>query len=238
MSEKLAGQVAIVTGAAHGMGEATAKTFAAEGATVCLLDIQSDAVEKVAIDIREAGGTATTGIADVRDATAIAMAVRSFEQEVGPADIVVNSAGLGIYKEFLELTEQDWDTTFDVNVKGTFLVCKAIVPGMVERGHGLVINVASLAALILGFNRGSCYSASKYAVRAFSSYLFRELRPKGIKVCCLCPGSTDSHFRGQPTGNPNFMVPQDVADTALYVATQRDRVNVAEVAFGMIGEGW
>ena len=89
-----------------------------------------------------------------------------------------------------------------------------------------------------GFNRGSCYGASKYAVRGFSSYLARELRPKGIVVCCLCPGTTDSHFRGQPTGNPDWMRPQDVASAALYVATQRERVAVHEIAVSMINEGW
>ena len=172
------------------------------------------------------------------DLAGLKQAVTLLEAVLGPADILVNCAGLGIYKMFTDLSEEDWDTTFDVNVKGTFLTCKAVVPGMIERGKGLVINIASLAALILGFDRGSCYSASKYAVRGFSSYLFRELRPKGITVCCLCPGTTDSHFRGQPTGNPNWMQPQDVASAALFVATQRERISVAEVAFGMITEGW
>ncbi|MBM3187177.1 MAG: SDR family oxidoreductase [Chloroflexi bacterium] len=238
MANALEGQVAIVTGAAHGMGEAIAKTFSSEGAAVGLLDRDGEALLKVVEAIRGAGGRATGQAVDVRDLAGLQKAVAAIESELGPTDILVNSAGLGIYRMFEELTEEDWDTTFDVNVKGTFLTCKAVVPGMTAREKGLVINIASLAALILGFNRGSCYSASKYAVRGFSSYLFRELRPKGIKVCCLCPGTTDSHFRGQPTGNPNWMVPQDVANAALYVATQRERVAVAEVAFGMINEGW
>lgn len=238
MGDALKGQVAIVTGAAHGMGRAIAKTYAGQGATVGLLDRETEALQKVVRDIQADGGRVLGQVVDVRDYAGIQEAVRAIEGDFGPTDILVNSAGLGIYKMFEELTESDWDTTFDVNVKGTFLVCKAVVPGMVERQHGLVINIASLAALILGFDRGSCYSASKYAVRGFSSYLFRELRPKGVKVCCLCPGTTDSHFRGHPTGNPNWMAPQDVANAALYVAAQRDRVAVAEVAFGMITEGW
>jgi len=238
MSNALKGQIAIITGAAHGMGEAVAKTYAAEGAAVGLIDRQGEALQKVVADIQAVGGKAIGQVADVRDLAALQRAVEAIESTLGPADILVNCAGLGIYKPFTDLTEEDWDTTFDVNAKGTFLTCKAVVPGMIERGRGLVINIASLAALMLGFDRGSCYSASKYAVRGFSSFLFRELRPKGIKVCCLCPGTTDSHFRGQPTGNPNWMVPQDVANAALFVATQRERVNVAEVAFGMINEGW
>ncbi len=238
MADALKGRVAIVTGAAHGMGEAIAKTYAREGAAVGLLDRQGEALQVVVQDIRVAGGRVIGQVADVRDFPAVQKAVTAIENGLGAADILVNAAGLGIYKMFTELTEEDWDTTFDVNVKGTFLVCKGVVPGMIERGKGLVINIASLAALILGFDRGSCYSASKYAVRGFSSYLFRELRSKGVQVCCLNPGTTDSYFRGAPTGNPNWMVPQDVANAALYVATQREHVAVAEVAFGMINEGW
>ena len=238
MTDALKGIVAIITGAAHGMGEAIAKTYAGEGAAVGLLDREAVELQIVVNDIEANRGKALGQVADVRSAVEINKAVQALEEALGPADILVNCAGLGIYKMFEDLTEEDWDTTFDVNVKGTFLMCKAIVPGMLERQKGLIINIASLAALILGFNRGSCYSASKYAVRGFSSYLFRELRPKGITVCCLCPGTTDSHFRGAPTGNPNWMVPQDVANAALYVATQRERVSVAEVAFGMITEGW
>jgi len=238
MAEALKGQVAIITGAAHGMGEAIAKTYAREGAAVGLLDREGEALGKVVNDIRAVGGTVLGQVVDVRDYPAIEHAVAALKGALGPTDILVNSAGLGIYKMFTELTEEDWDTTFDVNVKGTFLVCKAVVPGMIERGKGVVINIASLAALILGFDRGSCYSASKYAVRGFTSYLYRELRSRGIKVCCLNPGTTDSYFRGAPTGNPNWMIPQDIANAALYVATQRERVGVAEVAFGMINEGW
>jgi len=238
MAEELQGQIALVTGAAHGMGEAIARTYAREGASLALLDIQPDPLQTVVEDLQEQGTQVVSHVVDVRDYDAIAQSVEATEEELGPIDIAVNSAGLGIYKMFQELTEEDWDTTFDVNVKGTFLVCKAVVPGMVQRQSGLIINIASLAALIFGFDRGSCYSASKYAVRGFSHYLAREVRSEGVKVCCLNPGSTDSHFRGEPTGNPNFMIPQDVADAALYAATQRDRVSVYEIAFSTLSEGW
>ena len=238
MADALKNQVALITGAAHGMGQAIAKTFASEGAVVGLIDVQGEALTQTVDQIRAVGGRALGQVADVRDYARIQQVMEQIETELGPSDILVNSAGLGIYKPFDELTEEDWDTTFDVNAKGTFLVCKAVAPGMVERGRGLVINIASLAAVIRGFERGACYGASKYAVLGFSRYLAVSLRSKGVRVCCLSPGSTDSHFRGQPTGNPNWMRPQDVASAALYVASQPGQVAVAEIAFSTISEQW
>jgi NADP-dependent 3-hydroxy acid dehydrogenase YdfG len=238
MGDALKGRVAIITGAAHGMGEAIAKTFAREGATLGLMDKQGDALDKVVQDVRALGANALGQVADVRKAAEVNAAVQAIEAKLGPTDTLVCSAGLGIYKAFEALTEEDWDTTFDVNVKGTFLSCKAVIPGMVQRQKGLVITIASIAAVMRGFNSGSCYGPSKYAVRGFSRYLDVELRSKGVVVCCLNPGSTDSHFRGQPTGNPNFMVPDDIAKAALYAATQRDQVAAWEISFSMINEGW
>jgi NAD(P)-dependent dehydrogenase (short-subunit alcohol dehydrogenase family) len=238
VADALKGQIALITGAAHGMGQAIAQTFAREGALVGLIDRQGEALDQTVEAIRADGGRALGHVADVRDYARIQEAVGELETELGPTEILVNSAGLGIYKAFDELTEEDWDTTFDVNAKGTFLVCKAVAPGMVARGKGLIINIASLAAVIRGFERGTCYGASKYAVLGFSRYLAVSLRSKGVRVCCLSPGTTDSHFRGQPTGNPNWMRPQDVASAALYVASQREQVAVAEIAFSTVFEQW
>ena len=238
MTDSLKGKVAVVTGAAHGMGEAIARAFAREGATLGLIDRQFNDLEKVVCDIQALGSSVTGRSADVRKYAEIEESIQVIESSLGPIDILVNSAGLGIYKPFEELTEDDWDTTLDVNAKGTFLMCKAVVPGMVKRQQGLIINIASLAAVISGFPTMTCYSASKYAVEGFSCCLGVELKPKGVRVCCLCPGTTDSHFRGRPTGNPDWMTPDDVASAALYVATQRGRVSVHEIIFSMVNEGW
>jgi NAD(P)-dependent dehydrogenase (short-subunit alcohol dehydrogenase family) len=238
MAGLLQDKVAIITGAAHGMGEAIAESYAAEGAALGLLDVQEEALSRVVERIAATGGRVVGRAADVRRAQEVGAAVEAVRKELGPIDLLVNAAGLGIYRTFDELTEEDWDTTFDVNVKGTFLVCKAVVPEMAARGSGTVINIASLAALIRGFNRASCYSASKYAVRGFSRALAVELNPQGVTVCCLSPGTTDSHFRGQPTGNPGWMKPEDVAAAALYIATQRPGIGVHELALSNLSEGW
>jgi 3-oxoacyl-[acyl-carrier protein] reductase len=160
-------------------------------------------------------------------------------EALGPIDVLVNSAGLRCAGKVHEITPEAWDHCFDVNVRGTFLLCRAVAPMMVEREQGQIINIASLSAWIRGSEYGgSAYGACKYAVRGFSRYLAVELRAANVRVCCLSPGSTDSHFRGQPTGNPNGLKPSDVAQAALYIASQRERVAVAELAFSMVNERW
>lgn len=238
MENALQNTVALITGAAHGMGESIARTFAAQGAELALIDRQHDALQEVSRELQTNGSRVQSHTLDVRNRTQIETAIDEIKTNLGPIDIVVNSAGLGIYKMIGELTEEDWDTTFDVNVKGTFLVCKAVATGMIARGKGLIINIASLAAKIKGFERGTCYTSSKYAVDGFSRCLGVELQPHGVRVCCLNPGSTDTHFRGEPSGNPNMMQATDVANAALYVAAQRPDVAVREVVFSMINESW
>jgi 3-oxoacyl-[acyl-carrier protein] reductase len=239
MANSLKNQVAIITGAARGMGREIAHTFAREGAAVGLLDIEAEELNQVVLDIHKQGGTAFRRVVDVREYSQVEAAAQTVMEHLGPVDILVNSAGLSCGGKVHEIAEEAWDLCFDVNVKGTFLMCKAVVPIMLERQQGQIINIASLSAWIRGFEGGaSAYGASKYAVRGFSRYLAVELRASNIKVCCLSPGTTDSHFRGQPTGNPNWMKPSDVAAAALYIAAQRDQVAVAELAFSMVNERW
>ena len=238
MGDRLQGKTVMITGAAHGMGEAIAKAFANESAALALLDIQSEPLADVAKRIKSVGSNVYKATVDVREAKPVADAIARIEQELGSIDVVVNSAGVGVYKPIDEITEDDWDTTFDVNAKGTFLVCRAIAPYMISRRRGLIINIASLATHMNGFERGTCYTASKYAVEGFSRCQRIELRPHGVNICSLSPGSTDTHFRGEPKGNPNWMVAEDVAAAALYIATQRDGVAVHQVAFSMSAEGW
>ncbi|MBM3237672.1 SDR family oxidoreductase [Candidatus Poribacteria bacterium] len=238
MANLLKGQVSIITGAARGMGQAIARTFTREGAAVGLLDIQEEELQQVVKDIQAEGGKALGLVADVRYYGQVEKAVQSVVENLGPIDILVNSAGLSGGGLVHEISEENWDLCFDINVKGTFLLCKAVVPIMLERKRGQIINIASLSAWIRGSGGGSCYGASKYAVRGFSRYLAVELRPSNIKVCCLSPGTTDSHFRGHPTGNPDWMKPEDMASAALFIAAQRDRTAVAELAISMVNEPW
>ena len=238
MANELKGQVSLITGAARGMGKEIARTFASEGAAVGLLDIQEEELQQVVQEIQAGGGKALGLVADVRYYDQVEKAVQSVVENLGPIDILVNSAGIPGHDLVHEISEDDWDLCFDINVKGTFLLCKAVVPIMLEQRRGQIINIASLSAWIRGSKGGSCYGASKYAVRGFSRYLAVELRDANIKVCCLSPGTTDSHFRGHPTGNPDWMKPEDIASAALFIASQRDRTAVAELAVSMVNEPW
>lgn len=238
MEDLLKGKIAIITGGARGMGKAIAKTFAREGASVGLLDIQEEELNQVVNEIQAESGKAIGLVTDVRYYDQVERSVQSIVDKFGVIDILVNSAGLSGNGLVHQISEADWDMCFDVNVKGTFLLCKAVVPVMLERKQGQIINIASLSAWIRGSSGATCYGTSKYAVRGFSRYLAVELRPSNIKVCCLSPGTTDSHFRGHPTGNPDWMTPEDIASAVLFIATQRDRTAVAELALSMVNEIW
>ncbi len=238
MSDLLEGQVSIITGAARGMGRAIAITYAREGASVGLLDVLEDELGQVVNEIQAEGGKAIGLVTDVQRYEQVERSVESIIENLGPIDILVNSAGLSGNGLVHEISEADWDLCFDINVKGVFLLCKAVVPIMLEQKRGQIINIASLSAWIRGAAGASCYGASKYAVRGFSRYLAVELRSSNIKVCCLSPGTTDSHFRGHPTGNPDWMKPDDIASAALFIASQRDRAAVAELAISMVNETW
>ena len=238
MANLLEGQAGIITGAARGMGKAIALAFAREGAKVGLLDIQADELQQVVTEIQAEGGKAIGLVADVRHYDEVEKAVQAIVEDLGKIDILVNSAGIPGNGPVHEISEEDWDRCFDINVKGTFFLCKAVVPLMLERKQGQIINIASLSAWIRGSQGCSCYGASKYAVRGFSRYLAVELRDANIKVCCLSPGTTDSHFRGHPTGNADCMKPEDIASAALFIAAQRENIAVAELALSMVNETW
>lgn len=238
MSDLLKGQVSIITGVARGMGRAISIAYAREGASVGLLDVLEDELCQVVNEIQAEGGKAIGLVTDVRRYDQVEKSVKSVMENLGSIDILVNSAGLSGNGLVHEISEADWDLCFDINVKGTFLLCKVVVPVMLEQKRGQIINIASLSAWIRGAGGASCYGATKYAVRGFSRYLAVELRSSNIKVCCLSPGTTDSHFRGHPTGNPDWMKPDDIAAAALFIAAQRDRAAVAELAISMVNETW
>lgn len=183
----LDGQTALVTGAASGIGRAIAEAFIAQGAVVALLDRDLNAVQRVAADIEAAHAVA----ADVADERAVVAAVRAVETAVERIDILVNSAGIVTESPMTEMSLAIWQQTIDVDLTGVFLVCRHVVPGMVTRGHGRVINISSQLG-IKGGRSLTHYSAAKAGVLGFTKALALEVAPNGVLVNAIAPGPIET----------------------------------------------
>lgn len=184
---KLAGQVAIITGAAQGIGAATARKFAQEGAVVVLCDLKQDAVGKVADTCRELGATAVGFGLDVTNPTAISDMVAEVVAQFGRVDTLVNNAGITRDARLQSMTSRQFDDVIDVNLRSVFHVTQAVVEGMVERGSGVILNASSVVGLYGNFGQTN-YAAAKFGIIGFTKTWSRELGPKGIRVNAVAPG--------------------------------------------------
>jgi NAD(P)-dependent dehydrogenase (short-subunit alcohol dehydrogenase family) len=187
---RLRGQVALVTGAASGIGRATAKRLASDGLAVGCLDRDADGIAAVAAEITETGWRAAAAAADITDPVAVAAAVERLTAELGPATILVNNAGVPGGGRFTDTTFDDWRRVLDVHVDGTFHVTKAVLPGMTEGGWGRVVNICS-EAVWLG-NQSVQYVTAKAALVGFTRALAYQLAPSGILVNAVAPGPVDT----------------------------------------------
>lgn len=229
-------KVAVVTGASRGIGEAIARTFAAEGAQVALVARSDDDLERVAQDIKAARGYGVAMSTDITQEGQVQSLARRVVETLGRVDILVNNAGLMFEKPLHEFTTDEWDKLFDLNVKAAFLCTRAVLKNMMDRKGGIIINVSSMAGLATRL--GSVpYAASKWALVGFSRDLALELRPYNIAVGCLCPGATNSYIRGEPSNNPEWMQAKEVAAAALFMAIQRPGMTVHEISLSPISEG-
>lgn len=184
----LDGRRAIVTGAAHGIGRAIAKRLVDEGCRVGIIDLDRDAAQACADAIAGGSGPIAVAPADISDKEQVVAAVTSLEAELGGgADILANNAGILKVGTLLEMDDRDWHATFAVNVHGTFNVTRAVVPGMVQRGSGAVINTASWMGKS-GVAAYGAYCASKFAVVALTQSLACEVGPSGVRVNAVAPG--------------------------------------------------
>jgi NAD(P)-dependent dehydrogenase (short-subunit alcohol dehydrogenase family) len=188
---RLTNHVALVTGAGRGIGRAIAVRFAEEGASVAVLARSSDDLDDVVATIESVGGRAIATVADVTDEASVASAVGLTIRELGPIDVLVNCAGIYRVARFWQQSLREWKQIFDVNVHGAFIVTKAVVPGMIERRSGRVINLASTAAK-WGTAQQAAYNASKHALLGMMRCLALETAQFGIRVNAICPSYVDS----------------------------------------------
>lgn len=229
---ELEGRVAIVTGGSSGIGLATARALGEAGCRVAVCARRREPLEEAAEALRAAAPEVLAVPADVSREEDVARLADRVREGLGPADILVNNAGAATFGRFLELRPEDFDRIFGVNVRGTFLCSRAFVPDMVERGDGVVVNVASLAGKN-AFATGSVYAASKHAVMGMSRSMMLDLRGDGVRVLTVCPGSVDTpFFDKQDHMTPDRARILDAADVAeLVVGAIRlsDRGTVSEV---------
>ncbi|AWM31684.1 SDR family oxidoreductase [Hymenobacter nivis] len=220
----LTGKIAIVTGPAKGIGRATAEALLQKGALVAGW-----------------GRTAPEGLdherfqffeCDVRDEHDVAEALTNTQRELGPEiHVLVNNAGVGVMGDVDGFDSADWQLMFETNVNGPFFCTRAVLPQMKKQQAGHIVNVASLAGTV-GTEGMAGYCATKFALRGFSEALFKELRPDGIRVTCIMPGSVETNFNGGHPGaqpNPHKMQPEDIAAAIVHALEASAATMVSEI---------
>jgi 2-hydroxycyclohexanecarboxyl-CoA dehydrogenase len=187
----MSNRVALVTGGAQGIGRGIARSLGEQGFRVAVADLNLELAQQTAKEIGADGGTASAVSIDVTDTGSVTAAVRSVEAEFGPVEVVVNNAGFDDFMPFVKTTEEFWDRILDVNFKGALRVVHAVVPGMLDRGFGRVINIGSDAGRV-GSSLESVYSGAKGGIIAFTKTLAREVAANGVTANTICPGPTDT----------------------------------------------
>jgi len=225
----LSGKVALVTGGNRGIGKAIALRLAALGAEIAICGRDESALRAAAEQLRSSGVRIHPQKADVTVSSDVSSLIRQSEATLGPISILVNNAGMGLFGPLHEKTEAEWDTLINTNLKSMFLVSRAVIPGMIQRGSGDIINISSLAGKST-FAGGAIYCASKWAVQGLSGCMAEDLRAYGIRVSTVCPGSVFTEFSGRGPKEPaKVLTANDVAHAVAMIATQGPQSFLSEV---------
>jgi len=218
---RLEGRVAFVTGGGRGIGRAIALALAREGARVAVTARSADQLDHTVAQVRETGGTALAVPADVSRPEQVRAAVERAVEALGPIDILVNNAGVARFAPVLQSTTEDWQVMFEVNVLGALYCVQAVLPSMIERRRGWIINVSSTSGL-KAYPEQSAYCASKHALMGLTKALALETQEHGVRIHALCPATTDTEMvRGVRTtdGPSEWIRPEELADTVVFLAS-------------------
>lgn len=228
----LSEQVAVITGASQGIGRAIGEELSRMGARVMLAARNVSRLAEVAASLKQAGGVAEFCATDLRSQQQVTALIETTLRRFERVDILVNNAGIGHFGTPLHLTPPEvWDATWETNLRGIYFALRAVVPTMIERRGGHIINVASLAAHN-PLPGAAIYAASKAALHQLSVSVAEELRGYGIRVSLVCPGSVDTDLSPELVGNKDrgkMLRPEDVAHVVAMLVTQGPRSFVSEV---------
>jgi NAD(P)-dependent dehydrogenase (short-subunit alcohol dehydrogenase family) len=226
-------EVAVVTGATQGIGRALATRLVERGAALAICARTPTAVAQVASELSGEGSKVLGLPCDVRDEAQVAAFAAQVLRDAGTPTILVNNAGVARFAPVAEMSLEQWNDVFDTNLRGMFLVTRAFLPAMLARGHGTIVNIASLAGRN-AFANGAAYCASKHGVLGFSKSLMMEVRQRGLRVVSVCPGSVNTGFldeRHSPF-QPNrdkILSPDHVATVVLDALELDERATVSEL---------
>lgn len=243
---RLKGKVSIITGGAQGIGLATARKFAAEGAIVAIADLKPEPVRSATQELRRGGAGAEGFVVDVTRREQVDAMVRDLKARFGRIDVLVNNAGITLDARLQKMTDAQFDAVIAVNLKGTYNCAQAVVETMVEQGSGVILNASSVVGIYGNYGQSN-YAASKFGVIGFAKTWARELGPKGIRCNAVCPGfiatpilkTIPDRVMAQMTERvpmKRLGRPEEVADVYAYLASdEASYINgaVIEVAGGL-----
>lgn len=231
-------KVAVITGASRGIGKAIAMDLASSGVYVILLARNENDLQEVAGSIRREGGKASAFNVDITDEAAVSDFLVALSDISNRVDILVNNAGVGSFQPVSETETQAWDQVMDVNVKGTFLMCKHLLPLLKSGKQGHIVSIASDVSKRT-FANGAMYCASKYAQDAFCAALRKEVRPFNIKVSVVYPGLVETWFNNNIPGNNDDQLhlnPEDIASSVNYILSAPAHVVIDELMIHPISQ--
>ncbi|KUP20752.1 MULTISPECIES: 3-ketoacyl-ACP reductase [Paenibacillus] len=235
MAQSLQGKVAIVTGAARGIGKATAVALAKEGVSVGLLARSEAALQALAAEIEGYGVKAAFAVADISSKEQVDAAVEALKNELGAADILINNAGIATFGTLLEMDPEEWKGMIDVNLMGTYYVTRAVLPQLIDKNAGDIINISSTNGLN-GAATSSAYSASKFAMIGLTESLAQEVRRNNIRVSALTPSTIATDLALdlnliKENNDAKFVQPEDIAEFIIDQLKLNPRVYVKTASF-------
>jgi NADP-dependent 3-hydroxy acid dehydrogenase YdfG len=242
MAGKLSGKVAIVTGASAGIGRESARALASEGATLVLTARREDRLQELVAEFDNIGVKAVYVIGDAAQEETAKKTIQAAIENFGRIDILFNNAGIGVYKDLVDTTLEEYDAMMNTNMRSGFLFTRYAVPHMIKQSEGTILMLSSMAGLY-GFGGQAVYCATKFAQVGFAQALDRELRTKGIKVGVICPGGVKTEFAlgtgrtEEGVAKSGMLEATDVAGAVLLACTQSPGSRIIEIQMRTMAEG-